>query len=66
MGSVVQNTSNAFLLKRDLAMIGVLTFCGLRRNELISLEVQDVDLFKRIYYGSTSYVQIQKASQGSY
>ncbi|MBS1595581.1 MAG: site-specific integrase [Bacteroidetes bacterium] len=45
MGAAAQIAPNAFLLKRDMAMIGVLTFCGLRRNELVSLEVQDVDLF---------------------
>jgi integrase len=28
-----------------MAMIGVLTFCGLRRNELVSLEVRDVDIY---------------------
>ena len=26
-------------------MIGVLTFCGIRRTELISLELRDIDLF---------------------
>jgi site-specific recombinase XerD len=45
MGAVVQHTQNSFLLKRDIAMIGMLTFCGLRRTELISLEVQDIDIF---------------------
>lgn len=43
--AVVQNSSNSFLAKRDLAMISVLTFCGLRRNELLSLRLMDVDLF---------------------
>ena len=45
MGAVVQSVQSSFLLKRDLAMIGVLTFCGLRRNELASLELRDIDLF---------------------
>lgn len=45
MAAVAQGSINAFLMKRDMAMIGVLTFCGLRRNELVSLEVRDVDLF---------------------
>ena len=45
MGAVVQSVQNPFLLKRDLAMIGTLTFCGLRKNELISLELRDIDLF---------------------
>lgn len=45
MGAAAQSVPNPFLLKRDMAMIGILTFCGLRRNELVSLEVRDVDLF---------------------
>jgi integrase len=45
MGAVAQNAANVFILKRDMAIIGVLTFCGLRRNELLSLEIRDIDLF---------------------
>lgn len=44
MGAVVQTAGSGFLLKRDLAMIGILTFCGIRRNELVSLEMRDIDL----------------------
>lgn len=46
MGGAAQGATTSFLLKRDLAMIGVLTFCGLRKNEFISLEVRDIDLFE--------------------
>lgn len=46
MGAVVQGAGNVFILKRDLAMIGILTFCGLRRNELIALEVRDINLLE--------------------
>ena len=45
MGAVAQSAPNSFLLKRDMAMVGILTFCGLRRNELVSLELRDLDLF---------------------
>jgi len=58
MGAVAQNASNPFLLKRDMAMIGILTFCGLRRNELISLEVRDIDLF-------TGFITIQPETSKS-
>lgn len=44
MGAVAQHSHGPFLLKRDMAIIGILTFCGLRRNELIALETRDVDL----------------------
>jgi integrase len=46
MGAIAQYSHNAFLLKRDMAIIGIMTFCGLRRNELISLEVRDLDLIE--------------------
>lgn len=44
MGCIVQYSSSMFIMRRDLAMIGILTFCGLRRTELISLEMKDVDI----------------------
>jgi site-specific recombinase XerD len=45
MGAIVQSAQNAFLLKRDIAMIGVFTFCGIRRTEFVSLEMKDIDFF---------------------
>ena len=42
------NYTNIFLKKRDLVIVYTLLFCGLRKNELISLEVTDIDLGKRI------------------
>lgn len=48
MGAATQSAQNSFLLKRDIAMVLVLTFCGIRRTELISLEVSDIDLFNRL------------------
>lgn len=44
MGCIVQYSGSAFIMRLDLAMIGILTFCGLRRTELISLEMIDVDI----------------------
>ncbi len=48
IASINLHSSNVFLLKRDLLIIYILTFCGLRRTELISLQLQDIDLEKRI------------------
>lgn len=45
MGAIAQHSQSAFLMKRDMAMVGIMTFCGLRRNELLSLEMRDVDLY---------------------
>lgn len=46
MGAIVQTSQHSFLQKRDLAMIAVLTFCGVRRTELLGLEVRDIDFIK--------------------
>ena len=44
MGAIVQSSKNSLVLRRDLAMVGILTFCGIRRTELVSIEVRDIDL----------------------
>lgn len=41
------NTS-LLLLKRNLVLFHILLFCGLRRDELLSLQLRDVDLQRRI------------------
>jgi site-specific recombinase XerD len=58
MGAVVQQMHSPFLLKRDIAMIGILTFCGLRRNELIALEIRDIDL-------STGFITVRPETSKS-
>lgn len=46
--AVVQHSKNSFTKQRDLAMINVLLFCGLRRGELLGLKVTDVDFAKGV------------------
>jgi len=46
--SIELKSKNLFLKKRNLAMLGVLLFCGLRRNELISLRIFDINLEKKM------------------
>lgn len=48
LSAVTLHSIDSLLKKRDLLMIQLLTFCGLRRNELISLELRDIDLDKRV------------------
>ena len=48
LSAIAQHSHNRFLLKRDLAIIHVFLFAGLRRTELLSLRVPDVDLDRRI------------------
>ena len=38
------HSKNSLILKRDMLMINLLLFCGLRKGEFISLQVRDVDM----------------------
>lgn len=38
---------NSLLLRRDIMMLGLLLYCGLRKSELLALHVRDVDIIKR-------------------
>jgi len=40
--------NNPFLLRRDLALLMTLYFCGLRKGEILGLQVRDIDLQKEI------------------
>ncbi len=42
--SILTNSSNLFIQKRNRAMLYVLTLCGIRKGELIGLRVQDIDM----------------------
>jgi site-specific recombinase XerD len=54
--AVLQHSRNTFIMKRDMAMLHVLLFCGLRKGELISLRVRDINLERRtlLVNGNTS------------
>lgn len=45
--AITLHSPNSFLLRRDNAMVSLLLFCGLRKGELLSLLVSDVDVEKR-------------------
>lgn len=47
LSAIVQCAPNRFLRKRNLAMVAVFLFAGLRRTELLSLKVHDLDLDRR-------------------
>jgi len=34
------------MIRRDTVMVSILLFCGLRKGELISLQLKDIDLIK--------------------
>lgn len=45
--AITLHSPNSFLLRRDTVMVSLLLFCGLRKGELLSLLVSDVDMEKR-------------------
>ena len=45
--SIILHSSNQLMLRRDIMMVSILLYCGLRKNELISLRIPDLDLHKR-------------------
>ena len=47
-GAVTRHSSNSFILRRDTMMVSILLYCGLRKGELISLRVSDLDMEKRL------------------
>ncbi len=46
--AVTLHSSNSFIQKRDICMISILLYCGLRKGEFISLRVNDIDLVRKI------------------
>lgn len=54
--AVTLHAKNPLMLKRDIAMISMLLFTGVRKTELISLQVRDIDIQKGnlIIRGETS------------
>lgn len=46
--AVMLHSTNSLLLRRDTLIFSLLVFCGLRKGELIGLEVRDVDMVKRV------------------
>ena len=46
--SILLQNNNTFLIKRDTALLSTLFFTGVRKRELLSIRVRDVDLDKNI------------------
>lgn len=48
MVAVIQNSKNTFLKQRNMAMINVFVFCGIRSGEMIGIKVTDIDFSKGV------------------
>jgi integrase/recombinase XerD len=45
--AIVLHSANPFMQRRDTMIVSILLFCGLRRGELLGLQVKDIDAIKR-------------------
>ena len=45
IAAIVSRANGPLALRRDIVIVSLLLYCGLRRGELISLQVKDIDLF---------------------
>jgi|AntRauTorcE11897_2_1112592.scaffolds.fasta_scaffold03420_1 site-specific recombinase XerD len=48
MVAVIQNSKSTFLKRRNLAVINVLLYTGIRRGELLGIKVTDIDFHKGV------------------
>lgn len=44
LASIITHSKTPFIMCRDLAMVYMFIFCGLRKNELLGLKVSDIDI----------------------
>lgn len=48
VSAVSSHSTDSFMLKRDMAMLYLLLFCGLRSGELISIRMEDIDIGRKV------------------
>jgi len=58
----IHHNNNVFILKRNLLLFYILLFCGLRKEELLSLKIRDIDFERKILIvrGETSKSQLTR------
>jgi integrase len=45
--AISRSSQSVLLMRRDIAIISLLLYCGLRRGELVSLRIPDIDLHRK-------------------
>lgn len=45
--AIVNNSKNSLMMRRDTLMISLLLYAGVRKGEFISLQIKDIDLYKK-------------------
>jgi integrase/recombinase XerD len=48
LGVITMRSKNPFILRRDTLIISILLFAGLRKGELLGLQLKDIDMDKRV------------------
>jgi site-specific recombinase XerD len=48
IAGVIKSAKSALVLKRNLLLIYIFLFCGLRREEVLSLQIRDLDLERKL------------------
>lgn len=46
--AIITHSENGLILKRNLAIFYLLLYCGLRKEELMQLQVRDIDLVRKL------------------
>jgi integrase/recombinase XerD len=63
LSAILITANNSFLLKRNLVVFYLFLFCGLRREELLQLQIRDIDLPKRILTVRASTSKVERTRQ---
>jgi integrase len=46
--AIINNSKNSLMSKRDIFMVSLLYYTGIRKGEFISLQVKDIDFYKKL------------------
>jgi len=61
--AILTSANDTFLMKRNLVIFYLFLFCGLRRAELLQLQIRDIDLPKKILTVRASTSKVERSRQ---